>query len=241
MHAIISYSKLGADKACDTRWDPAKASQYFDRIHSSARRLLVLLNDLLDLAKLESGHMAYAWETLALPDIVAEVTADCEVLCRDKGVTLAVPGGPASVIVADRLRLGQVLRNLLANAIKFTPAGRAVTVSWASDHIDDDTAADGNVRVPAVQLTVSDEGIGIPEAELASVFDKFIQSSKTATGAGGTGLGLAICREIVAAHHGRIWAGNNVAGGADFHVLLATRGPAATGETTPSPHSPLAA
>lgn len=72
----------------------------------------------------------------------------------------------------------------------------------------------------ALRMSVSDEGVGIPAGELESVFDKFVQSSRTRTGAGGTGLGLSICREIVAAHHGRIMACNNAAGGAEFIVEL---------------------
>jgi signal transduction histidine kinase len=71
-----------------------------------------------------------------------------------------------------------------------------------------------------VRISISDEGIGIPETEIESIFDKFIQSSKTKTGAGGTGLGLAICREIVSGHGGKIWAKNNPAGGVSFCVLL---------------------
>jgi len=73
-------------------------------------------------------------------------------------------------------------------------------------------------------LGVSDEGVGIPPDELNSVFDKFVQSSRTRTGAGGTGLGLAICREIVEAHHGDIVARNNASGGAEFIVMLPSEG-----------------
>lgn len=74
--------------------------------------------------------------------------------------------------------------------------------------------------MPALFVIVKDRGIGIPENELTSIFDKFTQSSKTKTGAGGTGLGLAICKEIIKAHHGKIWAENNPEGGAMFSFLL---------------------
>ena len=74
--------------------------------------------------------------------------------------------------------------------------------------------------IPALTITVSDEGIGIPDDELKFIFDKFVQSSKTRTGAGGTGLGLAICQEIITAHGGDVWARNNSNGGASFYFSL---------------------
>ena len=77
-----------------------------------------------------------------------------------------------------------------------------------------------DIAIPAVTLSVADQGVGIPEEELESVFDKFIQSSKTKSGAGGTGLGLAISREIIGAHGGQIMAKNNESGGAEFIVTL---------------------
>jgi len=117
---------------------------------------------------------------------------------------------------ADPVRFGQVLRNLLSNAVKFTPEDHGVSLSLGPGSLH----GPGGAEVPAVELCISDEGIGIPEGELESVFDKFVQSSKTHTGAGGTGLGLAISREIVAAHGGVIFARNNPAGGASFVVRL---------------------
>jgi signal transduction histidine kinase len=106
-------------------------------------------------------------------------------------------------VAVDRDKLKQVLRNLLNNAIKFSPDGG--TIDIAVCRADD-----------AVRVSVSDRGPGIPEGELEAVFDKFVQSTKTKTGAGGTGLGLAISQEIVAAHGGRIWAQNRPEGGAIF-------------------------
>jgi signal transduction histidine kinase len=103
----------------------------------------------------------------------------------------------------DSDKIKQVLRNLLNNAIKFSPQGGIIDVQIYG--------VDGFVRV-----SVLDEGPGIPPDELETVFDKFVQSSKTKTGAGGTGLGLAICQEIITAHRGRIWAENRLRGGAVF-------------------------
>jgi signal transduction histidine kinase len=106
-------------------------------------------------------------------------------------------------VALDVEKIKQVLRNLLDNAIKFSPEGGTIDVAVCR--------VAGSVRV-----SVRDQGPGIPQDELETVFDKFIQSSKTKTGAGGTGLGLAICHEIVTAHKGRIWAENRPEGGAVF-------------------------
>ncbi len=106
-------------------------------------------------------------------------------------------------VALDVEKIKQVLRNLLDNAIKFSPEGGTIDVAVC--------------RVASsVRVSVCDQGPGIPQDELEAVFDKFVQSSKTKTGAGGTGLGLAICHEIIAAHKGRIWAESRPEGGAVF-------------------------
>ena len=110
-------------------------------------------------------------------------------------------------MLSDATKIQQVVRNLLSNAIKFTPEGGTITIAL---HYDTQGAI----------VTVLDQGPGVPEAELEIIFDKFVQSSLTKTGAGGTGLGLAICHEIMASHHGRIWAENHPAGGAKFTFVL---------------------
>lgn len=111
------------------------------------------------------------------------------------------------------MRLGQVLRNVLSNAIKFSPEGGTVQVVCSRVR-----TAPGEPA--AVQVAIRDQGVGIPESELEKIFDQFVQSSKTRTGAGGTGLGLSLVRAIVADHGGRVWAVNNPEGGACFHLVL---------------------
>ena len=105
----------------------------------------------------------------------------------------------------DEARIGQVIRNLLSNAAKFSPEGGTISMALSRDG-------------DSFRLSIRDEGPGIPDDELEAVFDKFVQSSKTKSGAGGTGLGLSICRQIVDAYNGRIWAENRPEGGAVFHV-----------------------
>jgi signal transduction histidine kinase len=121
-----------------------------------------------------------------------------------------------------------VIRNLISNAVKFSMAGGVVEISARPLLLPAGRRA-GDPRVPGIEIRVRDAGIGIPEEELEAVFDKFVQSSKSKTGAGGTGLGLAICREIILAHQGTIHAENNAApaAGATFVVLLPVAPPAA--------------
>jgi signal transduction histidine kinase len=104
----------------------------------------------------------------------------------------------------------QVFANLLSNAIKFSPSGSTVTIRLSAD-----SYVDGRDRII---ITFADQGVGIPPDELEKVFDKFVQSSKTKTGAGGTGLGLPITREILTAHNGQIRASNRPNGGAEFKI-----------------------
>ena len=112
----------------------------------------------------------------------------------------------------DGTRTLQVLRNLLSNALKVSPQGGTIELSLSTGE-------------DSVLVTVSDQGTGIPEEELDTIFGEFVQSSKTKLKAGGTGLGLSICREIITAHGGRIWAENRPEGGAVFCCGLPLAGP----------------
>ena len=105
--------------------------------------------------------------------------------------------------VFDQERIAQVIRNILSNAIKFTSKGKIII-----NLIPIKLKKENGNKVQAFQVSISDEGIGIPEDELDYIFDKFNQSAKTKTGAGGTGLGLTISQEIIKAHNGSIWAAN---------------------------------
>jgi signal transduction histidine kinase len=215
MHAILSFSRLGVDRSHGGQGSADRLTQYLERIHQGGNRLLVLLNDLLDLSKLEAGKMQYEFEHHELSDIAGTVAAELAELAREKAVRVSIEeDGQAPRAWCDAARIAQVVRNLLSNAIKFTPAGRSVRVVIGADVLSGE---------PAVRLQVIDEGVGIPPDELEVVFEKFVQSSKTKSGAGGTGLGLAICHEIVQQHGGRLWARNNPDGGACFTMLLSMR------------------
>ncbi len=202
IHVLLSCASFG-HKRIDTE-SPTKLQTYFQKIEESGQSLLVLINDLLDLAKLEAGKVAFTFEPMAFQPLLTQVANEFQTLLAERQMTLKtdMPDTPLELLL-DPDKIRQVLRNLLSNAVKFSPEGGTITCCLRAEP---DT----------VVLHVSDEGPGIPAEELEAIFDKFIQSNKTRTGAGGTGLGLAICREIVAAHSGHIWAENRSEGGAVF-------------------------
>jgi len=223
MHAILSFAKLGQGRA--QKDEQGKLWEYFERIHVSGDRLLNLLNDLLDLSKLEAGKMVLDVRPFPVLDLVKDAVVEFEAVFHSQGVGLRIvaPDDPPRVWV-DGTRIGQVLRNLLSNAVKFTPPGRDVEIRLATCQVPcGRRSEDAGRMLDGVEIVVSDEGVGIPASELERVFDKFVQSSKTRTGAGGTGLGLAITREIVNAHAGRIEARQNDKAGTDFIVRLPVR------------------
>ena len=207
MHAIINFARHGAARI--DRWDKDKQVDNLNRIRASGERLSALLNDLLDLSKLEAGAAEYVVKPNHLSETTERVIQEVESLANAKSISIEFTADETSSapVPYDSGKIHQVILNLLSNAIKFTPENHAIRLS-VRDMGD------------SVGFECVDEGVGIPEDELETVFDKFAQSSKTKTGAGGTGLGLAICREIISAHGGRIWANNNDNGGAKFTFLL---------------------
>ncbi len=221
VHAIVSFSDLGMGRT--SAEDPAtgKLHRYFENVHAAANRLLLLLNDLLDLSKLEAGRMTFQMETCDLRTILQEALTEVTPLMEAKQLRLDLdlPPDPPQA-TCDPLRMGQVVRNLLGNAIKFSPVGGRLTASLQEGFLPGGRRAGDPAEIPAYRFTLSDEGPGIPPGELEAVFDPFVQSSKTQSGAGGTGLGLPISREIMAGHRGRIWAENREDKGARFTFLL---------------------
>ena len=217
MHVILSFAELGRGKASNAK--PEQLERYFENIHTSGERLLRLLNDLLDLSKLEAGRMELRLQPQRLDRLAREMIEEIAPLAEEKGIQLELVEGSTREAHCDAERMLQVLRNLVGNAIKFSPERHPIRIV-----IGDITPTQGEPSRgdTALELRVEDEGIGIPPKELEQVFDKFTQSSKTLSGSGGTGLGLAICKEIVEGHHGTIRAENNPRGGATFIVVLPT-------------------
>ncbi|MCP4756256.1 MAG: response regulator [Proteobacteria bacterium] len=213
LHGVLSFAQLGAARI-DTL-SKEKTLHYFNRISRSGERLLVLLNDLLDLAKLEAGRVDYQMKKENLRQIIGGGIGEFDSVVKEKRLSLEIVEPEVSTeVVCDNYKIGQVVRNLLSNAIKFTPEQKKITISFKDGCIESPRSS-----LSALHVLIADQGMGIPNDELDSIFDKFVQSSKTTTGTGGTGLGLAICHEIVKAHHGRIWAENSVEG-AVFNFTL---------------------
>lgn len=222
MHAVLSFARLGEERA--EQGAPDKLRDYFARIAQSGERLLALINNLLDLAKLEAGKMVLDLRETDLVLLVHEVAAELEALFERKNLLLTLPPHDVPLrLDLDAPRVRQVVANLLSNAIRFSPEGGCIAVVVVPAQMRLGRRAEDSIECAAVRLAVSDEGPGIPPDELDMVFDKFVQSSATRTGAGGTGLGLAICREIVQAHQGSIAARNRSEGGAVFELLLPCR------------------
>lgn len=219
MHSVLSFAALGEERARKEAQE--KLAHYFQRIHQSGDRLLALLNNLLDLSKLEAGMMQLDRQDCDINAVVREAVLESEVWARSRDIAITMTETVADARMhVDPVRIGQVVRNLLSNAIKFSPNGGKVAVALRADAMARGRRTSDPLDLPAVRIEVVDTGIGIPESELDSIFDKFVQSSKTKTGAGGTGLGLAISREIIEAHRGTIRACNNPDVGASFIVTL---------------------
>ena len=215
MHAILSYANFGLRRI--NKVPRQKLAEYFQEIRDSGERLTLLLNDLLDLAKLEAGSMSYAMEEHDLTETIRDAVSEFRAVAEEKYIQLILKAPETPLIgFFDDARIGQVARNLLSNALKFTESGKKITIEVMRDV---PIPHEPEVQ-PGLGFSVCDQGVGIPPAEIETIFDKFIQSSTTKSGAGGTGLGLAICSQIIKAHHGKIRAENNKNGGATFSVLL---------------------
>jgi signal transduction histidine kinase/iron only hydrogenase large subunit-like protein len=206
LHGILSYARFGLDETIAAEQD--ELHEFFGNVDRCARTLLNLVNDLLDLAKLESGRMRFDCRSVDLGSLIEAVIDEFRSFSAEQGIAISYQRPPRTVhATIDPDRIQQVLRNLLSNAVKFSPPSATIDVQLQEEY---DRAL----------LSVRDEGPGIAADELEAVFDKFYQSAKAKSEKGGTGLGLAICREIVGGHQGRIWAENNAGAGCVFFVEL---------------------
>jgi PAS domain S-box-containing protein len=171
---------------------PEDARHFLEVAERNARRLLTLVGELLMIARIEAGKLDLRLERVALRPLVAEAVDSARPAAETKGLELTLEDGSDTVVEADRERLGQILDNLVSNAIKFTPSGGRVDVAVAE-------------RNGSVAVSVSDTGIGIAESEREHMFQRFFRTKGAAEHAiQGTGLGLTITKALVEAHHGTI-------------------------------------
>ncbi|WP_052190903.1 PAS domain S-box protein [Chitinibacter sp. ZOR0017] len=214
MHAILSFSEMGLAKTGKLDGPETNhLNRYYERINASGKRLLLLLNDLLDMSRLEANKMSYDKGQHSLQVITRQAIAEMGSLIAGKQLQIEFQEGEQELItVFDKARITQVIVNLLSNAIKFSANHSRIEIQTLPVALLDDGS-------PAIGLEVRDHGPGIPDNELETIFDKFIQSSRVRLG-GGTGLGLAISRQIMLDHGGHIAARNHLQGGAVFTILL---------------------
>jgi PAS domain S-box-containing protein len=184
------------------------------RIDSNSRHLLALINDILDITRIEAGRMPLNLSTFRIPELVNEVMQELEPIIRKSNLTVtARMAGSLPPLKSDRQKVKQILLNLLSNALKFTPAG-SVTLRAAL-----------NAKARVVEISVIDTGVGIPPEDRAKVFEDFRQlDSSPARGYGGTGLGLSICRRLSQMLGGTLNLESEVGAGSTFTLRLPARG-----------------
>jgi PAS domain S-box-containing protein len=185
--SILGFTELLIERELDEE----TRRRYLETVCGESKRLTSLINDFLDLQRIEAGSFAPTLEALDLGSVLAEQVELFSAQSGTHELTLELEPGPLRV-VGEPERLGQVIANLLSNAIKYSPGGGHVAVT-------------AEIRGDAVRVTVTDEGLGIPAEQQENLFTKFFRVDSSDTREiGGTGLGLALAREIVHAHHGRI-------------------------------------
>ncbi|HEY9887006.1 MAG TPA: ATP-binding protein, partial [Candidatus Obscuribacterales bacterium] len=185
-----------------------RGQQLIDMAIHNAERLVRLVNDILDLERMQAGTLTLHPTLCQLPDLFEQAAALMQATAQQAQVTLVIdPVDVALTVDGDRIQ--QLLTNLLSNAIKFSAAGGTVSLSA---RLEADTR---------LHITIHDQGRGIPADKLTLIFDRFQQvDASDARAKGGTGLGLAICRQIVGQHQGQIWAESARGEGSTFHVVL---------------------
>ena len=213
LNAIIGFSQVLKEQMFGEL--NAAQAEYVDDILSSGEHLLNLINDILDLAKVEAGRMELQPTSFALPGLLDNAMVMVRERATRHGVSLATETDPSvGLIEGDERKVKQILFNLLSNAVKFTPGGGRVTLAATAD--------DGQV-----QISVRDTGVGISADDLDRIFEEFTQVGPGRTQEG-TGLGLALTKRLVELHHGRLGVESEPGAGSTFTVWLPLR---QTGET----------
>jgi len=190
------------------------ARRQLGRIESNGRHLLTIINEILDISRIEAGRMPLQISRFKVPDLIAEVKAELEpIILRSKLAVITQLEKDLPPLSSDRQKVKQILLNFLSNALKFTHQG-SVTVS-----------AKRNPRDRTVVLSVADTGIGIAQADQDKIFEDFRQLDNSPTRAyGGTGLGLSICRRLAQMLDGRIAVQSQVDRGSTFALTLPVKG-----------------
>jgi signal transduction histidine kinase len=217
LHTIIGFSEVLSEELQGPLND--KQSHCVNVIQKDALFLLQLINDILDLSRIEAGKLNLRPERFDVASVLNQVLTSIESLSSAKAIQIESHVPPATTLHADPVRFKQVIYNLLSNAVKFTPEAGKIRVEA--------TPRDGFLEV-----VVSDNGIGIPKEEQETIFNKFYQTeSGTRIGLEGAGLGLAIAKRLVVQHGGRIWVESERGKGSSFKFTV----PLECGVSRPAP------
>ncbi|MGD0806660.1 MAG: GAF domain-containing protein [Anaerolineales bacterium] len=209
-------------------------NQDLTAIHNAGQHLLGLINDILDISRIDAGKMELAFEEVDMRNLIQSVASTALGLIKDKPIRLTqyIPDD-LPLARADPIRTRQVLLNLLSNAAKFTESGSIVVEAKMQANPD---------NYPEIVVSVSDTGSGIPSDHFPKLFEAFSQVDASPTRrTGGTGLGLSICKRLVEMHGGRIWVDSILGKGSTFYFTLPALQPkaAATGEAVPAAQAPV--
>ncbi len=220
--AILGFAEI-LSSGLDGRLS-AEQARDVDTIQTSSRRLLELIDDLIDIASIESGRMQLVVTPVAAEEVIRDAAATIRPLAGEKGIRLevvevatAANGGPVRV-AADRGRLREILLNLLSNAVKFTPSGGTVEVRLMVEPGHGSADGSAPTSVPSAWIAIRDSGRGIAEEDLERIFEKFIRIAGPATP--GTGLGLPISRELARLHGGDLTVASMAGLGSTFTVRI---------------------
>ena len=210
LNTILGFSELLSEENAGALNE--KQKRFVTHIQRDAHHLLELINDILDLSKIEAGRLELHLENFPMAVPTAEVLTSIRPLAASKSITIDSDLDTALILNADRVRFKEILYNLLSNAIKFTPQGGRVFV--------ESTSTDGSVGI-----VVGDTGIGIAPEDQEAIFESFRQASATTKGVReGTGLGLAITKRLVEQHGGKVWLESELGKGSRFYVAFPTAG-----------------
>jgi signal transduction histidine kinase len=211
LNAILGYTHMLLNGVTGQVSDAQRKS--LSRIDSNSRHLLALINDILDITRIEAGRMPLNLSTFKIPDLINEVMSELEPIIKRSNLEVtARTRGKLPPLKSDRQKVKQVVLNLLSNALKFTPAGSVIIAA----------SYDGTGRM--VSIEVRDTGVGIPVESQSKVFEDFRQlDSSPARGYGGTGLGLSICRRLAQMLGGTIDLKSTVGQGSNFTLKLPAR------------------
>jgi two-component system sensor histidine kinase EvgS len=218
MNAVIGYSDL----LSNTVKDPQQRN-YLNAIRAGSRSLLMLINDILDLSRIEAGKMRLDYSAVSVRRLLSDVRHIFDLRATEQGISLevSVDSRMPAAMRLDETRLRQVLFNLVGNAIKFTHQGGVTVRATATPQVDDEADASQRTLKSQLVVTVQDTGIGIPEDQQQQIFDAFEQQEgQSSRRYGGTGLGLAISRKLVRMMGGELQVESEPGNGSTFTVRL---------------------